>query len=184
MLQGKTCLSFCSLSPGAYVPRASGVSVYVQSMRGTLYFGVYVTDHKPDLVSAAHFCDITYEPETNGVVDQLKMETGYRPSPLLLGCLLALLWWPPSASSNTLCDDACNNNTELEICEPLPDPPGTVPLPVMAFFPCNTLFFRARSLIVAAQMATRAIFRNASILPGYRLELSFNNTMVHELIPC
>ena len=107
------------------------------------------------------------------------METSYRPSPLLLGCLFALLWWPPSASSITLCDGDCTNNTELEICKPLQDSPERpVPLPVMAFFPCNTDGFRARGLTVAAQMALRAVLRNASILPGYRLELSFNNTMV------
>ena len=107
------------------------------------------------------------------------MEAGYRPSLLLLGCLLALLWWPPSASSIILCDGDCTNNTELEICQP-PDSPGVrVPLPVMAFFPCNTDGFRARGLTVAAQMALRAVLRNTSILPGYRLELSFNNTMVN-----
>ena len=118
------------------------------------------------------------------------METSYRPSPLLLGCLLALLWWPPSASSITLCDGDCTNNTELEICEHPPDSPGIVPLPVMAFFPCNTDGFRARGLTVAAQMALKAVLRNTSILPGYRLELSFNNTMVNvhvylsRLSPC
>ena len=110
------------------------------------------------------------------------MEAGYRPSLLLLGCLLALLWWPPSASSNILCDSACSNNTELEICDPLPDLPGVVPLPVMAFFPCDSPFFRARGLTVAAQMAVRAVFKNTTILQNYSLELSFNNTMVHELI--
>ena len=111
------------------------------------------------------------------------MEAGYRPSLLLLGCLLALLWWPPNVSSNILCDGECNNtDTELEICKPLmplQDPSGVVPLPVMAFFPCNTDGFRARGLTVAAQMALRAVLRNTSILPGYRLELSFNNTMVN-----
>ena len=109
------------------------------------------------------------------------MEAGYRPPLLLLGCLLAL-WWPPSASSNILCDSACSNNTELEICNPLPDSPGVVPLPVMAFFPCDSPFFRARGLTVAAQMAVRAVLKNTTILQNYSLELSFNNTMVHELI--
>ena len=113
------------------------------------------------------------------------MEAGYRPSLLLLGCLLALLWWPPSASSNILCDGNCStDSTELEICKQ--DPPGVVPLPVplpvMAFFPCNTPFFRARGLTVAAQMAVRAVLKNTTILQNYSLELSFNNTMVHELI--
>jgi len=51
----------------------------------------------------------------------------------------------------------------------------------MGFFPCNVPDFRARGLTVAAQMAIRAVLRNSSILPGYRLELSFNNTMVIEV---
>ena len=106
------------------------------------------------------------------------MEAGYRLSPLLLGCLLALLWCPPNVSSIILCDGDCSNNTEqLEICEPFQD--SRVPLPVMAFFPCNTDGFRARGITVAAQMALRAVLRNTSVLPGYRLELSFNNTMVN-----
>ena len=110
------------------------------------------------------------------------MEAGYRPSLLLLGCLLALLWWPPSASSNILCDGNCStDSTELEICEPLPDL-GVVPLPVMAFFPCNTPFFRARGLTVAAQMAVRAVLKNTTILQNYSLELYFNHPMVPELI--
>ena len=107
------------------------------------------------------------------------MEASYRLSLLLVGCLLAILWWPPDALSIMLCDNDCNNTqaTDLEICQPFPDT-QRVPLRLMGFFPCNVPDFRARGLTVAAQMAIRAVLRNSSILPGYRLELSFNNTMV------
>ena len=110
------------------------------------------------------------------------MEASYRPSLLLVGCLLALLWLPPGTLSIILCDNSCNSTqaADLEICQPFPDT-QRVPLRLMGFFPCNVPDFRARGLTVAAQMAIRAVLRNSSILPGYRLELSFNNTMVIEV---
>ena len=93
---------------------------------------------------------------------------------LYLGACILLLR-PGSVSSLVLCDGDCANATEPEICLPFPD---RIPLRVMAFFPCDVPSYSGRGLPVAAQMAVRAILRNDSILPNYRIELALNNTMV------
>ena len=97
--------------------------------------------------------------------------------------LLLLLLFPAPSLSITLCDDGdCTNNTELEICRPFNNS-NKIPLYLMGFFPCNSRV-RARGLTVAAQMAIRAVERNESILPGYSIRLSFNNTKVSRMIRC
>ena len=92
----------------------------------------------------------------------------------LAACILLLR--PGSVSSLILCDGDCANATEPEVCLPFPD--DRIPLRVMAFFPCDVPSYRGRGLPVAAQMAVRAILRNDSILPNYRIELALSNTMV------
>ena len=52
----------------------------------------------------------------------------------------------------------------------------------MALFPCDVPSYRGRGLPVAAQMAVRAILRNESILPNYRIDLVLSNTMVSCII--
>ena len=81
------------------------------------------------------------------------------------------------SSSIILCDEGCRNAEELGICEKVT---GKIPLYLMGFFPCNSGDFRARGLTVAGQMAARAVRMNSSILQDYRLEISFNNSMVNE----
>ena len=84
-----------------------------------------------------------------------------------------------------LCDGDCKNNTaELEICmEPEDDDPRQ-PIRLLGLFPCNTELFRARGLTPASQMAIRQVNDDPSLLPGYRLELLVNNTMVSYLLYC
>ena len=91
----------------------------------------------------------------------------------LFYCILLLR--PENVASLKLCDGDCVNATEPEICLPFPN---RIPLRVMAFSPCDVPSYRGRGLPVAAQMAVRAILRNESILPNYRIELSLSNTMV------
>ena len=95
--------------------------------------------------------------------------------PVVLSALL-VSQLPPPSQAIILCDGDCVDNTELEICRPFND--TRTPLYVMAFFPCNTDTFRARGFTVAAQMAIRAVQREATLLPDYSLRLAFNNTQV------
>ena len=80
-----------------------------------------------------------------------------------------------------LCDGDCKNNTAmLDIC--MEDNDTRQPIRLLGLFPCNTEVFRARGLTPAAQMAIRQINNNTSLLPGYRLELLVNNSMVSYLL--
>ncbi len=75
-----------------------------------------------------------------------------------------------------LCDGGCINGTDLGICSK--NTSDDYPLYFMGFFPCNVPGFRGRGLTVAGQMAVRAVTLNSSLLQGYRVELSFDNSMV------
>ena len=79
-----------------------------------------------------------------------------------------------------LCDGDCMNNTDLDICMKQDD--SRQPIRLLGLFPCNTEVFRARGLTPASQMAIRQINDDKSILPGYRLELLVNNSMVSFLL--
>ena len=81
-----------------------------------------------------------------------------------------------------LCDGDCMNNTDLDICMKQDD--SRQPIRLLGLFPCNTEVFRARGLTPASQMAIRQINDDKSILPGYRLELLVNNSMVSFLLYC
>ena len=79
-----------------------------------------------------------------------------------------------------LCDGDCMNNTELAICRKIFD--SRQPITLLGLFPCNTPAFRARGLTVAAQMAINQINRTSTLLPGYRLQLLVNNSMVGSFV--
>ena len=99
-----------------------------------------------------------------------------------LAALLLLVSLVGRTGALVLCDDQCQrspNATDLEICTE--DTTERTPLYLMGFFPCNVPGYRGRGLTVAGQMAVRAVGLNSSILQGYRLELSFSNTMVSVL---
>jgi len=88
-----------------------------------------------------------------------------------------------SITANTnallLCDGDCANNTDVDICQKEAD--NRFPIVLLGLFPCNTPSFRARGLTPAAQMAIRQISfsgKNPNLLPGYRLQLLVNNSMV------
>ena len=98
---------------------------------------------------------------------------------LLLWVLLASLF--RESRSIILCDEGCLSSSDaadLGICMKSSSADSRTPLLLMGFFPCNSPDFRARGLTVAGQMAARAVRLNSSILQDYRLEISFNNTMV------
>jgi len=87
-----------------------------------------------------------------------------------------------SITTNTnallLCDEDCANNTDIDICQKEPDDNSIPSIVLLGLFPCNTPSFRARGLTPAAQMAIRQISKNPNLLPGYRLRLLVNNSMV------
>ena len=107
------------------------------------------------------------------------MDTRVRRLSLLALGLCVFVVWPGMVSGLILCDGDCGEGEVLsgenEICSAFD---AETRIPVMGLFPCNVPSFRARGLTVAAQMAVRAIIRNNSILPGYRLDLKFSNTQV------
>lgn len=80
-----------------------------------------------------------------------------------------------------LCDGDCTYSTELDICMPEDDDPRQ-PIRLLGLFPCNTELFRGRGLNPAAQMAISQINNDTSLLPGFRLELLANNSMVNYLL--
>lgn len=85
-----------------------------------------------------------------------------------------------------LCDGDCINNTDLDtglnICTKINDSRKVITL--LGLFPCNSEVFRARGLTPAAQMAIYQINENSdnSFLPGFRLQLLVNNSMVSYFI--
>ena len=98
-----------------------------------------------------------------------------------LGALLLLLVcaFPREGRATDLCDDACNLDDArgLAVCMP-DDDSSRMPLPVMAFLPCNVPDFRGRGLSVVAQMAVEKILSNTTILPEYFFQLKVNVTEV------
>ena len=77
-----------------------------------------------------------------------------------------------------LCDGNCMNDTDLDICRPPEVNNSRQLIRLLGLFPCNTELFRARGLTPASQMAISQINKNRSLLPGFRLELLANNSMV------
>ena len=77
-----------------------------------------------------------------------------------------------------LCDGDCMTNTELDICMSPEDDDPRQPIRLLGLFPCNTALFRGRGLNPAAYMAINQINKDTSLLPGFRLELIANNSMV------
>ena len=77
-----------------------------------------------------------------------------------------------------LCDGDCMYNNELDICMSPEDDDSRQPIRLLGLFPCNTEVFRGRGLNPAAQMAISQINNDTSLLPGFRLELLSNNSMV------
>jgi len=80
-----------------------------------------------------------------------------------------------------LCDGDCMNNTELQICRKTSDSRKVITL--LGLFPCNTRVFKARGLTPAAQMAINQITSNSSLLPGFRLQLLVNSSLVSVFMP-
>ena len=96
----------------------------------------------------------------------------------MLAYVCATLFLVAGTEGWHLCDGNCVNNTaELEICR-IPDQPERQLIRLLGLFPCNTELFRARGLTPASQMAINRINDDTSLLPGYRLELLVNNSMV------
>jgi len=79
-----------------------------------------------------------------------------------------------------LCDGDCIDNTDLQICRKISDSRKMITL--LGLFPCNTQVFRARGLTPAAQMAINQITSNSSLLPGFRLQLLVNSSLVSVFI--
>ena len=77
-----------------------------------------------------------------------------------------------------LCDGDCMTDMELDICMPPEDDDPREPIRLLGLFPCNTEDYRARGLTPASQMAISQINDDMSLLPGFRLELLVNNSMV------
>ena len=77
-----------------------------------------------------------------------------------------------------LCDGDCVNNAELDICMSPEDDDPRQPIRLLGLFPCNTELFRGRGLNPAAYMAINQINDDTSLLPGFRLELLVNNSLV------
>ena len=81
-----------------------------------------------------------------------------------------------------LCDGDCMNNTDLQICRKSTNDLRKV-ITLLGLFPCNTRVFRARGLTPAAQMAINQITSNSSLLPGFRLQLLVNSSLVSVFMP-
>ena len=89
---------------------------------------------------------------------------------------LLLLWAVALvAKAVRLCGD-CPVNSTASICEQPTDERQEIVL--LGLFPCNTDIFIARGITVASQMAAYQISYKSNILPGYRLKLLADNSMV------
>ena len=88
----------------------------------------------------------------------------------------AVIFLATGTESLLLCDGDCKNNTEVEICRKTEDSRQLITL--LGLFPCNSPVFRARGLTPPAQMALNQINQHSMLLPGYRLQLLINNSMV------
>ena len=95
---------------------------------------------------------------------------------LLIYTAIAVIFLATGTEGLLLCDGDCANNTELEICREIADSRQKITL--LGLFPCNTPVFEARGLTPAAQMAVNQINQHSMLLPGYRLQLLVNNSMV------
>ena len=90
----------------------------------------------------------------------------------------AVIFLATSTEGLLLCDGDCRNNSELEICRN--DTDARQQITLLGLFPCNSAVFRARGLTPPAQMAINQInqHQRSMLLPGYRLHLLVNNSMV------
>ena len=97
-------------------------------------------------------------------------------------CLLLVLLSIRHSKAIILCDEGCVDSgaaANLGIC--MKDSSEKVPLLLMGLFPCNVPDFRGRGMTVAGQMAARTVRLDKDILQDYSLQLSFSNSMVHNL---